>query len=65
MLKTNKKLLAKVQSTSTLGKNEEVVEVGSGEETAHKLVDWWGMLNLGRAALLTAGSLVGAWTALN
>jgi hypothetical protein len=47
------------------GYKDEIVEVGLGNETAHKLVDSWGMLNLGRAALLVVGSLVGTWTALN
>ena len=65
MMDTNKKLLAKVDETKTLGIKDEVVEVGLGSETAHKLVDSWGMLNLGRAALLVIGSLVGTWTALN
>jgi len=41
------------------------VEVGLGEETAHKLVDWWGVLNLGRAAMLVASGVVGVWTTLN
>ena len=65
MLPTNKKLLAKVDNTKTLGIKDEVVEVGLGNETAHKLVDYWGVLNLGRVVLLVVGSLVGTWTALN
>jgi len=65
MREVNGKLLRKVEETSALGFKDEVVEVGLGEETAHKLVDKWGMLNLGRAAMLMAGSLVGTWTALN
>jgi hypothetical protein len=65
MMDTNKKLLAKVEETKTLGVKDEVVEVGLGNETAHKLVDNWGVLNLGRAVLLITGSLVGTWTALN
>jgi hypothetical protein len=65
MREVNGKLLRKVEETSAVGFKDEVVEVGLGEETAHKLVDKWGMLNLGRAAMLMAGSLVGTWTALN
>jgi len=65
MLPTNKKLLAKVDDMKMLGIKDEVVEVGLGNETAHKLVDYWGVLNLGRAVLLIVGSLVGTWTALN
>lgn len=63
MVDTNKKLLAKVEETKTLGIKDEVVEVGLGNETAHKLVDSWGMLNLGRAVLLAVSSGVGVWTA--
>jgi len=65
MMGTNKKLLAKVDETKTLGVKDEVVDVGLGNETAHKLVDYWGLLNVGRAVLLVVGSLVGTWTALN
>jgi hypothetical protein len=65
MLPTNRKLLAKVEETKTLGVKDELVEVGLGNETAHKLVDSWGVLNLGRAFMLAIGSVVGAWTALD
>ncbi|KAL2184423.1 DUF1772-domain-containing protein [Thermothelomyces heterothallicus CBS 203.75] len=36
---------------------EEVVVVE--EESAKRLVDWWGVLNLGRGVLLLAGSICG------
>ncbi|CZR61030.1 uncharacterized protein PAC_10926 [Phialocephala subalpina] len=62
---TNSKLLKKVEETKTLKVSDEVVEVGLGNESAHALVDWWGMLNLGRGALLVASGVLGAWTALN
>jgi hypothetical protein len=65
MMSTNKKLLAKVEETKALSFKDEVVEAGLGDETAHKLVDKWGMLNLGRGALLVLSGVVGAWTALN
>lgn len=65
MMPTNKKLLAKVDETKALGIKDEVVEAGLGNETAHKLVDSWGVLNLGRALMLIVGSLAGTWTALN
>jgi len=29
------------------------------------LVDWWGVLNLGRGAMLTASGVHGLWLALN
>ncbi|AEO53320.1 hypothetical protein MYCTH_2294471 [Thermothelomyces thermophilus ATCC 42464] len=39
------------------GEEEEVVVVE--EESAKRLVDWWGVLNLGRGVLLLAGSICG------
>lgn len=51
---TNGKLLAR-----------EVVEMGKGGESVHALVDWWGVLNLGRSAMLVLGAAVGAWTVVN
>jgi hypothetical protein len=62
---TNIKLLKKVDETSALEKTDEVVEVGLGEETAHKLVDNWGLLNLGSGFMLTVSAVLGAWTALS
>jgi len=58
---TNDKLLRKADDTKALGKADEVVEIGLGGETAHALVDWWGVLNLGRAAIGAVGALVGTW----
>lgn len=51
---TNGKLLAR-----------EVVEMGKGGESVHALVDWWGVLNLGRSVFLTSAVVVGAWTVIN
>jgi hypothetical protein len=62
---TNKKLFLKVEETRGFGVKDEVVEVGLGEETAHKLVDWWGVLNMGRGMLLALSGIVGAWTSLS
>lgn len=62
---TNIKLLEKVEETKSLGKLEEVTEVGLGNQSAHALVDWWGMLNLGRGMLVVASGVLGTWTALN
>jgi len=64
MLPTNKKLLAKVEEMKAFAKGDSVVEVGLGEETAHKLVDWWAVLNLGRGLMLGIAGILGAWTAL-
>ena len=65
MLPTNHKLLQKVDETKALSIKDEVVEAGLGSETAHKLVDNWGVLNLGRAVMLGMASLVGIWTVVN
>lgn len=64
MLPTNQKLLEKVEETKMLSLKDELVEAGLGEETAHKLVDKWGMLNLGRSVLMTIAAVLGTWTAL-
>jgi hypothetical protein len=64
LMGTNKKLLAKAEEAKTLGWKDELVEVGLGNETAHKLVDNWGILNLGRAVLLSSASVVAIWTAV-
>ena len=66
MKATNDKLQAKAAEMSTLKKTDEVVELGLPEsETAHKLLDFWAILNLGRASFMLASGLLGAWTALN
>ncbi len=62
---TSASISSKVEETKTLGKEERIVEIGLGEETAHKLVDWWGVLNLGRGALLLVSGLVGVWTVIS
>ncbi|KAL3420734.1 DUF1772 domain containing protein [Phlyctema vagabunda] len=62
MMPTNKKLLAKVDETAALSFKDEVVEAGLGEETAHKLIDKWGLLNLGRGVMLAFSGLLGAYT---
>ncbi|KAL2155008.1 hypothetical protein VTH82DRAFT_3684 [Thermothelomyces myriococcoides] len=40
-------------------KEEEEDVVGVEEESAKRLVDWWGVLNLGRGVMLLAGSICG------
>jgi len=62
---TNRKLKAKVEETKGLEVTDTLVEAGTaGGETAHVLVDRWGVLNLGRGAMLVASAIVGVWTAL-
>lgn len=63
---TNDKLLMKEEETRGLNMMGEVEEKGVKKgESAHELVDWWGVLNLGRSAFLIAGAVVGAWTVVN
>ena len=62
---TNKQLLRKVE---VLGKvelsGEDEVEMREAERSAHQLVDWWGVLNLGRGVLLVGSGVVGeVWAA--
>lgn len=61
----NGKLIKKAEETATLGVKDKIVEVGLGGETAHALVDWWGMLNLGRGVMLGVAGVLGVWTVLN
>jgi hypothetical protein len=65
IMPTNNKLLKKADETRALEKEDHVVKVGLGEETAHQLADWWGVLNLGRGVMLTASGVLGLWLALN
>lgn len=56
---TNKKLSAKLEESKATG---YVVE--REDETAHQLVDTWGLLNLPRGLALLAGGVLGLWTAM-
>ncbi len=70
ILPTNKKLFALEEraglgaqaaagvSVAVEGKGKEVVTVEE-ERGAKGLVDWWGVLNLGRAGLLLGGAVCG------
>ena len=62
---TNKQLLRKVE---VLGKvelsGEDEVEMREAERSAHQLVDWGGVLNLGRGVLLVGSGVVGVWASL-
>lgn len=64
MAPTNNKLLAKAEETSGLGIEDKIVEIGLGGETAHKLVDDWATLNVGRAFMLGLAAVIGTWNAL-
>merc|ERR1711939_611610 len=52
LMPTNKQLLRKVE---VLGEDE--VEMREAERSAHQLVDWWGVLNLGRGVLLVGNGV--------
>ncbi len=69
----NKKLLEEAEKIHSADKVKVAREVmGLKDEspttmtaaTAKQLLDQWATLNLGRAALSTAGAVVGLWTAL-
>ena len=64
IMPTNRKLLKKVEDARELGVAEELLEVGAREEGAKYLVDHWGMLNLGRAAMVAAASVIGLFATL-
>jgi hypothetical protein len=65
MKSTNGKLKAKAAETRALERTDVVVEVGLGAETAHKLLDFWALLNLGRGSIVAISGVLGLWTALN
>jgi hypothetical protein len=65
IMPTNNKLMKKADETKSLEEEDQVVEVGLREETAHQLADYWGVLNLGRGAMLTASGVLALWLALN
>lgn len=66
MKRTNDKLTEKTAEMSSLKKTDNVVEIGlAPSETAHKLLDIWALLNLGRAALMATSGVLGIWTVLN
>lgn len=62
---TNRKLIEKREEIGALGSQDTVVEIGLKNESAHALLDWWGVLNLGRGVMLSAAGVLGVWTALN
>jgi len=64
LIPTNRKLLAKVADAERLGPLDELVEASRREESARYLVDWWGVLNLGRAAMLASAGVLGIWVSL-
>lgn len=65
---TNEKLLRKVKEMREVRRlvKEEVseVEAKEGNQSAHALVDTWGLLNLGRGLLVVASGVLGTWTVL-
>lgn len=65
MVPTNKRLLRKVEVNQMveLGK-EDVEEQRDSERSAHQLVDWWGVLNLGRGTMLAGSGVLGVWASL-
>lgn len=64
MMDTNRKLLEKAEETKEYGVLDEVIETKGEGESAHQLIDRWGVLNFGRGCLLVVGGGLGIWTAL-
>jgi len=73
---TNRELLARAERARAMGlaeaavlevREEVVREQGSERERAESargLVDWWGVLNLARGAMLASAAGLGLWVAL-
>lgn len=65
LMPTNKRLLGmvEVQGKVELSASDLVVKE-EGERSAHQLVDWWGVLNLGRGLILVGSGVLGVWSSL-
>lgn len=67
MMGTNNMLLARADRAERAGVLQEVVEevVEEAEGVGSKfMVDRWGVLNLGRAAMVAGAAVVGAWATI-
>ncbi|KAH6707719.1 hypothetical protein BKA61DRAFT_558269 [Leptodontidium sp. MPI-SDFR-AT-0119] len=75
LMGTNKRLLRKVESARVMELREEDLDLDldldlkldaqrDEEMSAHQLVDWWGVLNLGRGVMLAGSGALGLWAAL-
>ncbi|MCJ1298268.1 hypothetical protein MMC08_001057 [Hypocenomyce scalaris] len=65
MKNVNAKLMAKAEGMKNLDVKDEVTEVGLPKgESAKELLDWWGVVNLGRGVFPLLGAVVGIWTSL-
>ncbi|KAH7371693.1 hypothetical protein BKA66DRAFT_181583 [Pyrenochaeta sp. MPI-SDFR-AT-0127] len=63
---TNNKLIAKKDELASASLDDKAIEANVAQgETVHALIDKWALLNLGRAALIFAGSLCAVLAALN
>ena len=65
MWPTNVKLFKKYDEMKDMGIKEEAIETGAAKgESIKELVDWWGVLNVGRSLFPMAGALLGSWATL-
>ena len=65
MMPTNRKLFEKHDEMKGLDAGEKATEVGLAKgESTKELVDWWGMLNLGRGMFPLVGAVLGLWATL-
>ncbi len=60
MGETNNELIARGEMVELTTEQMKRVQ----EKSVHELVDWWGVLNLGRGAMLAAGAGLGVWGVL-
>ncbi len=65
LMPTNKKLLEMVEVQGIVELSTRDMKIKEeGERSAHQLVDWWGVLNLGRGLMLAGSGLLGVWSSL-
>ena len=57
----NGKLVRKSDDLKKMSVHEIIGIEDANEESAKQLIDWWGMLNLGRGLLPLVGTIVGSW----
>ncbi|TAQ90585.1 hypothetical protein B7494_g1119 [Chlorociboria aeruginascens] len=62
---TNDALFKRLEETSGLSQKDKVVEIGGARKSAHQLVDYWGVLNLGRTFMLAVATGLGVWSVVN
>ena len=65
LMGTNLKIFGREEEVSKAEKEGKSRQASAGEESAQVLLRRWAVLNLGRAALMSASAVVGVWTTVN